>query len=278
MKKLTLIKIKKYIKLSKTLYTKILEDDIFALAAQLSYNLILAFFPFLIFLLTLIGFSSLDSNSVLELLKPVIPHSSYYLIKEIVVEVVDVQRSGLLWFSIGLSIWTAASGFSAVINGLNKAYSVKDKRSFIKIRIISIICTFILAILIILTLFLLVFGDLIGQYLLNTFHFDLAIHFIWNVLRIIIIISMMVITFVALYNYTPSKRLGWRKVLPGAITTTIGWIISSYAFAFYVNNFSNYSRLYGSLGAVVVLMTWIFITSLILIVGGEINAVLANKN
>lgn len=278
MNKTNLIKKENFIDVIKKLYNKITEDDIFALASQLSYNLILAFFPFLIFLLTLIGYSSLKSKDVLTLLSSILPISAYELIKTIVIEVVDVQQTSLLWLSIALAIWTAASGFSAVIKGLNKAYEVKETRSYIKVKIISILCTVILAILIIITLFLLVFGDIIGIYLLGRLPFVEAIRFIWNLSKTIILVCMMVLTFAGIYRYTPCRQMEWAEALPGALISTIGWVVISYGFAYYVNNFSNYSRLYGSLGAVVVLMTWIFLTSLILIMGGEINAVLAGRN
>lgn len=278
MNKTNLIKKENLIHVIKKLYNKITEDDIFALASQLSYNLILAFFPFLIFLLTLIGYSRLNSKDVLTLLSSILPISAYELIKTIVVEVVDVQQSSLLWLSIGIAIWTAASGFSAVIKGLNKAYEVKETRSYIKVKIISISCIFILAVLIIITLFLLVFGDIVRVYLLGRLPFVEAVRFIWNLSKTIILVCMMVLTFAWIYRYTPCRRMQWSEVLPGALISTIGWVIISYGFAYYVNNFSNYSRLYGSLGAVVVLMTWIFLTSLILIIGGEINAVLADRN
>lgn len=104
------------------------------------------------------------------------------------------------------------------------------------------------------------------------------IYYIWNMLRYVVVILIMILFFMFLYNATPCVRLGWLEVIPGAVITTLGWISISYIFAYYVNNFSNYSRLYGSLGAVFMFMTWMFITSMILILGGEINAVLAEKN
>jgi membrane protein len=84
----------------------------------------------------------------------------------------------------------------------------------------------------------------------------------------------MICIFAGIYRYTPAKRISWQEVFPGAIVSTIGWLIVSLGFSFYVNNFSNYSRLYGSLGAVFVLMTWLYISSIILILGGEINSVI----
>jgi membrane protein len=259
----------------KRLYYKIIEDDIIALASQLAYNLVLSFFPFLIFLLTLIGASNLNQEVALEILKTFVPANSYDLIRATVNEVFAVQTKNIIFVSMILAIWTASSGFKAVIRGINKAYEVKETRSYIRLKSISILCTIILALLIVFTLFLLVFGDLIGKYLLSRLPFDEAITFAWDMSRYIVLISMMIFIFAGLYRFTPSRKLEWSEVLPGAVVTTIGWIIAAYGFSYYINNFSNYSRFYGSLAAVFVLMMWLFISSLILIFGGELNAVLA---
>lgn len=253
---------------------KIKNDDIFALAAQLAYYLILSFFPFLIFLMTIIGFSKLDSMKIIEGLSTILPSSVFELTSTIVVEVVENQYTGLLGVSIVLSMWAASSAFRAVIKGINKAYNVKENRSFIKRIIIALICTFALAFIIIISLGLLVFGDLIGDLLTTYLPYDTIISSLWDILRYIMVLIIMICIFAGIYRYTPSKRISWREVFPGAIATTIGWIIVSLAFSFYINNFSNYSRLYGSLGAVFVLMTWLYITSIIFILGGEINSVL----
>ena len=97
---------------------------------------------------------------------------------------------------------------------------------------------------------------------------------LWDLIRYVIVVAMMIVIFAIMYRYTPCKKLGWKQVFPGAIVCTIGWIVVSLWFSFYINNFSNYSRLYGGLGAVIILMTWLYITSIIFIIGGEINSVL----
>ncbi|MBU3136920.1 YihY/virulence factor BrkB family protein [Clostridium gasigenes] len=253
---------------------KINNDDIFALASQLAYYLILAFFPFLIFLMTVIGASSLNSIEILDGLRAILPSSVFDLVASIIREVVDNQYSGLLGISIVLTIWAASSGFRAVIKGVNKAHDIKETRSFIKRSIIAIIFTFALTLVIVLTLAMLVFGDLIGGYILTIVPFYKAMTIVWNILRYVIVVCMMIGIFASIYRFTPAKKIRWKQVLPGAIVSTIGWIVVSRGFSFYINNFSNYSRLYGSLGAVFVLMTWLYITSMILIVGAEINSVL----
>lgn len=253
---------------------KVKNDDIFALGAQLAYYLILSFFPFLIFLMTIIGFSNLDAMQIIDGLSTILPSSVFELTSTIIVEVVENQYKGLLGVSIILSMWAASSAFRAVIKGINKAYSLKDDRSFITRAIIALICTFALAFIIIATLILLVFGNLIGDMLVKYIPYNMIIKNVWNLIRYIMILTIMICVFAGIYRYTPAKRISWREAFPGAIVSTIGWLIVSLGFSFYINNFNNYSRLYGSLGAVFVLMTWLYISSIILILGGEINSVL----
>lgn len=258
---------------------KVKNDDIFALSAQLAYYLILSFFPFLIFLMTIIGFSNLDSMEVIGGLRSILPSSAFQLISSTIVEIIETQNSGLLGASLLLVIWASSSAFRAVIKGVNKAYNVREERPFIKRIFISIIFTFALASLILSTLIMLVFGKLIGNILMYFLPFTEFLQTLWNILRYVIIVAMMIIIFAVMYRYTPCKKIGWKESFPGAIVCTIGWIIVSLGFSFYINNFSNYSKLYGGLGAVIILMTWLYITSIIFIIGGEINSViLIRKN
>lgn len=253
---------------------KIKNDDIFSLAAQLAYYLILSFFPFLIFLLTLIGFSNLDSMEVLGALRAMLPTSAFELIYNVIIEVIEKQNTGLLGASLLLVVWSASSAFRAVIKGINKAYGLNENRSFIKRAFIAIICTFSLAFVILLTLILLVFGGLIGNLIASYLPHPIIVYSIWNFLRYILVIFMMILIFASIYRYTPSKRLKWKEVFPGAIACTVGWLVVSLGFSFYINNFSNYSKIYGGLGAVIILITWLYLTSIILITGGEINSII----
>ncbi|WP_194192158.1 YihY/virulence factor BrkB family protein [Clostridium chrysemydis] len=256
------------------LIVKVKRDDIFALASQLAYYMVLSFFPFLIFLITLVGFSNLDSTEVLDGLKTIVPTSVYELTQSTVVEVVDYQHTGILGVSVVLTIWSASSAFRAVIKGVNKAYEVTERRSFIKISIIGMISVLALALTVICTLAMLVFGDQIGYYLSHLLPFEHVLNFIWDILRYVIIIVMMILVFAIIYKVAPNRKVKLRNTIPGAIVTTVGWIIASLGFSYYVNNFANYSRIYGSLGTVFVLMTWLFITSMIFIFGVEVNSVL----
>jgi len=268
-------------KLEKIIYffVKIKNDDIFALAAQLAYYLILSFFPFLIFLITLIGIAKFDSITVIYGLKSILPDNVFNLVQKTVFEILNQQNVGLLGISIILSMWSASSGARAAIRGINKAYDLKERRNFINLSFLAIIFTIALTLIIIITLIALVFGDIIDDYLYLWFPFPQVIKLIWNLIRYGVVIVAMIFIFASLYRYAPTKKIKWKRVLPGAVFTSIGWIIASLAFSYYVNNISNYSSLYGSLGAVFVLMIWLYLTSIILILGAEINSALdTNKN
>jgi membrane protein len=256
------------------LIVKVRRDDIFALASQLAYYLVLSFFPFLIFLLTLVGFINLNSKEVLEGLRTILPISVMELTEATILEVLGSQNTGLLGVSIILAVWTASSGFRAVIKGINKAYNIHEERTYIRRAMVSFISTIALALTVLIALASLVFGKVIGNYLIEMLPFKEAIGLIWNVLRYGVIIFILIFVFATIYRYTPSKKLKWKEVLPGAIFSTIGWLLISIIFSFYINNYNNYSRFYGSLAAVFILMIWLFLSSIIFMFGVEINSVL----
>lgn len=259
----------------KALIRRVIDDEVPMLASQLSYSLLLSFFPFLIFLITLIGYSTIDGEIMLTEISNVFPESAYDLIHSTVLEIFSTRNTNLMSFSIIFTIWTASSGFRSVIKGINKAYDEREKRSLFKVVIISIISTLALGFLIIITMLLLVFGEMLGSFLIYQLGLSNYYNFIWNMIRYGIIIFSMIFIFTIIYRYTPSKRLSFKEVIPGAIFTTLGWIVTSFGFAFYVNNFGNYSKIYGSIGGVIILLTWLYLTSIIIIIGGEINAFIA---
>lgn len=253
---------------------KVKRDDIFALASQLAYYLILSLFPFLMFLFTLIGLLNLDSATILEALKTILPITVFELIETIVLEVLDSQNTGLLGVSVLLAIWTASSGFRAVIKGVNKAYGLEENRNYIRRALMSFLSIIALAMTILLSLSLLVFGDVISKHLISNLPFPELLNMIWNILRRGVIILILIFIFAAIYRYTPAEKVKWKYVFPGAVFTTLGWLIVSIVFSFYINNYNNYSRFYGSIAAVFILMIWLFLMSIIFMLGGEINAVL----
>ncbi len=259
------------------LIKKIKDDDVFAVGSQIAYSLIVSIFPFIIFLMTLIGRSNLEEEVVLGYLSSMLPGSAYALIESTVLEVLSGESIGLLSFALIFAIWSASRGIAAIIKGLNKAYDEREKRGFIELTIVSFISTIGFALAILLVLIFFVLGDVIKNTILQYLSEEELIATIWQILRYTFSIAIIIGTFAILYHFAPSKHLGWIEVLPGAITAAVGWIIASVGFSFYVNNFANYSRFYGSLGAIIVLLTWLYLSSVIILIGGEINALMSKK-
>lgn len=259
----------------KNLVFRFRDDEVLALASQLAYSLIFSFFPFLIFLITLVGYSPISSEEVLAGLNRVLPYNALELVRHTIVEVFNTKSGHLLSLSLVITLWTSAGGFNAVIRGLNKAYHESEHRSMFKVQLIAMLCTVGVALVIIITILLLVFGQIIGRFLAIRLGLSYEFQVMWDAFRYIIIFLSTIFIFAALYHYTPCRRLTWKEVIPGAIFSTIGLVVVSMGFAFYVNNFGNYSRVYGSIGAVIVLLTWLFLLAVIIIMGGELNATLA---
>ncbi|MDW8800101.1 YihY/virulence factor BrkB family protein [Clostridium sp. A1-XYC3] len=267
--------IERIVKDIKNLTFRFNDDDVLALASQLAYSLIFSFFPFLTFLMTLVGYSPISSGEVLVGLNKILPTNVLELVHNTVVEVVDGRNSHLLSLSLLATIWSASSGFNAVIKGLNKAYDESEDRSVFKVQFIAIMCTFGVTFIVILTMILLVFGQILGVYLAKQFGYSFMFQRFWNIVRYTVMFLTTIFIFAALYHYTPSRRLTWKEVMPGAVFSAIGLVGVSVGFAYYVNNFGNYSKVYGSIGAVIILLTWLFFLSVMIIMGGELNATLA---
>ncbi|NLN42186.1 MAG: YihY/virulence factor BrkB family protein [Clostridiales bacterium] len=259
----------------KAMYYRLLDDDILALGAQMAYYLILSFFPFLIFLMALIGNSPISSQQVLRGLLGILPEEAYILVRNTVVEIVDTKAGGLAPVSGILALWFASNGIGSIITGLNKAYDEKERRPFWMVKLISIIFTLLLSTVIIFSFILLVFGGVIKKQILDGMELEPLYQSLWNTGRYIFISSVIFLVFIILYRFTPSRRMKWREVIPGAIFATTGWLTTSLGFAYYVDNFTNYSRFYGSIGGVVVLLIWLYYSAVIILLGGELNAALA---
>lgn len=260
---------KRYIKV---FFKRIADDQIFDLSAQLAYYFLLSLFPFLIFALTLLHYF-FTSDDVLGMIKTFVPPQSFDLIRTNLKSVLDVQRGGLLSFGILFTIWTASNALNAMIRALNKAYSVKETRSFIISRGIAVLLTIGMIVVIVIALAMPVFGRLIGDFVFS--HLGLGSQFlvVWVVLRWLISFLIIVAVFSCLYFFAPNKKVYFQDVLFGAVVAAVGWQVISLGFSYYVSNFGNYRAIYGSLGGVIVLMIWFYLTALIIIIGGEINAV-----
>lgn len=268
----------KYIQFLSQLIFRIKDDNVTALGAQLSYYLILSIFPFLIFLLNILSYTPIAREDVLHSIIVIMPLDTQKMISSLIMETINTSSETLLSISAITGIWAASKGIMALIRSLNKAYDVEETRSYFELRGLAIIFTLALLALLTIVLLTLVFGEVLGNRLFDLLGITQKFIIFWPFFRVIISIASMILIFTLLYRFSPSIRNGgkisFKHAMPGAIFTSVGWIFTSTAFSYYVNNFGNYGKTYGSLGGVIVLLIWIYISSIIIIMGGEINATL----
>jgi membrane protein len=270
-----MIRMKDTKRFAKSLISRFRDDDVPSLGAQLTYYLILSFFPFLIFMVTLLGFFSLSGDSVIQEFIRVLPTDTGNSVRSILTEVSAHRSGALLSFGMLATLWAASNGVNAIIKGLNKAYDEVETRPFWKVRGISLLSTLALAVVILSAMLLLVFGKLIGDYLARYLNVSSIFSVVWNILQFVVPVVAMFGVFLLLYRLTPDRKLSWREVVPGSVFATLGWIASSLLFSLYINHFGNYSKTYGSLGGIMVLLIWLYWSSIIIMLGGEINATVA---
>ncbi|CAH2715598.1 hypothetical protein BACCIP111895_02782 [Neobacillus rhizosphaerae] len=264
--------------LLRLLWHRIEEDDLPGLSAQLAYFLLLSLFPLLIVLFTLLPYFPIPHQDMLGLISDFAPVEAMDLIEKNVDEIMNHRNGGLLSFGIIGTIWSASNGINAIVRAFNKAYNVKESRSFIVSRGVAILLTFGLIFVFILAIILPVFGKEIGLFLFSKLGYTTEFIKLWNTLSWLVSAIILFLIFTGLYWIAPNVRLRCRSALPGAIFATMGWIISSIGLSFYVENFSNFSLTYGSIGTIIVLMIWLYITAFIIIIGGEINAFYSERN
>lgn len=258
----------------KDLYHHFVDDDVVGMSAQLAYFFLLSLFPFLIFLLTLIGFLPIDKDSVFNIIHRYVPGESMDLIINNVNQLMEDRNGGLLSLGIILTIWSASNGINALMRVFNRAYETEETRSFIITRLISIALTVAMVLVISIALALPVFGRAIGNYIFDFLGYSENFIQFWDSFRWVISFFIIILVLTVLYMLGPSQKISLKHALPGAVIATIGWQLTSLGFAYYVENLGNFSYTYGSLGSIIVLMIWFFLSGMMLVIGGEINAIL----
>ncbi len=253
-------------------------NPIFDWSATLAYYFMLSIFPLLIFLLSLIPYFNLKIETIYSFVDDYLPSTLGDLFTSTILEVLSKPQGGLLSFGILATIWSASNGVNALVRAVNRSYDIKETRHFVKLRLFSILITFSLVFVIVLTLLLPVFGNVILKTMSTYFFVPEKTTAILNILRWVVGISFMIIVLMFVYRIAPNVKIKFKEAMVGAIAATIGWQLISYAFSIYISNFANYSATYGSLGGVIILMLWFFLTGFILVLGGMVNAAIFHQN
>ena len=259
-------------------YVKIQVGNINSRAAEVSFYMLLCLFPFLLFTISAVVFIPIIYlNRYINILETLVPVSAFVILESLIRSIIGNRSIKLLVTSFFLAIWSMSKAVKSLIRGINRSYGVNESRSFFKVLFISIVFAIMLLILIIMSMILLICGEKIGIFVFNLINLDKYFIYIWNILRYSIGISVIIIILVALYTITPNTHVNYKNSIPGAVVSTLLWIVVGYFYSFYVNNFSNYDVIYGSLGGVVVLITWIYLSSWTILIGSEVNARLLYK-
>ena len=269
-------------------------DEILARAAQLSYYFLLALFPLLLFLITLFGYmngaGSHLRQKLVRYLANVIPDAALRLVIDTIDQVTNARGGGKLWFGLLASLWAASSGLSAIGQALNSAYDVPETRPWWKVRLISIGLTVAIAILIVSALLMVLYGGRLGDFLASAVNESSDFAVFWKVLQWPIALAFVFIAFSLIYRFgpnlgaprkdkrIPAKDFRRRWWSPGVVVAIILWLLVSLGFRLYLHFFNSYSATYGSLGAVIILMLWFYLTGAAILLGGEINSELESSD
>jgi membrane protein len=248
----------------------------FDLAAQLAYFAILSMFPFAMFLLTLVGYiplHGLDSH-ILDVAYSVMPTASAKLVDQTVHEIVGKQRGWLLWATLVFALYTASGGASGLITALNRAYDVSETRAAWRVKVRALLVTLGGVVTIIVATTAMLIGPELVRRAWELFGIGGAFDKLWAVLRWPVAALAMMTMVACIYYFLPNVKQKWRFITPGSVFAVLAWILTSLGFRLYVSHFNSYAKTYGALGTVVVLLVWLYLSGFVLIMGGEINAIL----
>jgi membrane protein len=250
------------------------EDDCLGWAAQLAYYLLFAVFPFFLFLTALLGFLPIPNlmERLIAALAMVLPGEAVTLLQDNIRQLVTEQQGGLLSFGILAALWSSSSAVVAITAALNQAYDVEEGRPWWKVRGIAVLLTMGLSLFLLLAVALLIFGPQLGRGLASLVGLGTVFEILWNILRWPVSAGLLMVALALVYYFAPDVEQAWKWITPGAVCAVLATLLTSLSFSLYVSNFGSYNKTYGSLGAVIVFLTWLYLTGLCLLVGGEINA------
>lgn len=259
------------IKLIQQFSKKIQNDNVNAFAAQSALFMIISFFPLIMVILNLLQFLPISSEEFIDLLLQAFPEIFEPYISGIVNDLYEKSSGTMLTITLLTSIWSASKGTLSLVRGLNGVYNIEETRNYVILRIVSFFYTVAMILLILASLFLLVLGNTLYQLVIKYMPWLSTILNLFINTRTILFLCFMILFFMLIYKTFPARKSSLLLQLPGAIFSSIAWTVFSYGFSFYFNNYGNYSYMYGSLTAIVLIMLWLYSCMYILFLGGEIN-------
>lgn len=270
-------------KIFKTFMKNLQEDEVMDRANGVAFNFILATFPAIIFLFTIIPFVSVyfpdvNTESIMGFFKDLMPSSMYDVASTTILDIVSNQRGGLLTAGFFFAMFLSTNGMMALMRAFNACYKTIERRQGWKTRLIATGLTFNIAFVLFLAILLLVVGDVALQYITSNLvkfewlHFDSFTVYMIFVTRFIVIFIVFFLAISTIYYFGPAIHYNWRFFSIGSLIATLLCLAVSYGFSFYVTNFGTYNKVYGSIGVMIAMMVWIQLITVVLLIGYEINA------
>lgn len=252
----------------------IANNHILSFAAALSYYFVMAFFPALIALAAIVAYLPVPDlfNTIISTMARVVPPESMGPIRLIVRDVISPSRGALLSFGLVGTLWTCSSGFAEMIEALNVAYDVPETRSVWKTRLLAFELIFITGTLVTLAFVFMIVGPRFGEFLARHLGLSWVFAMIWPVLRYVLAVSFTIVAVVQLYLVAPNIKHDFAACIPGAVVAVVGWILLSDALSLYFRRFANLNRTYGVLGGGVALLTWLYWSGFLILLGAELNS------
>lgn len=249
------------------------KDDASGLSAQLSYYFMLSLFPMLLFLLSIVPVVGVKQTTIRDLIREHVPGNYRDDVTSIIGDIMGNASGGLLSIGLIMALWSASNGMTALMNAFNVAYDVEDSRNFVVAKLYSVLFTLAMIVVMPVALVLPTFGQQIGDLLFGPIGLGDQVKWVFTTIRIVLPIIVVLIAFIVLYTLAPNVKIKLMSVIPGAVFATIVFLGGSFLFSIYISNFANYSKTYGSIAGIIILMLWLYITGFIIIIGAEINAI-----
>ena len=270
-----------WLELAKRVGKESSDDRVFGRAAELSYYFLLALFPLLIFLTSIIGLvigqGTETRQQLFGYLGRIMPPSAFQLMEATMTEVTNGSGGGKISFGLLAALWAASNGMTAITESLNVAYDVEESRPWWKTRLVAITLTIALSVLIISALLLVVAGGHIAEGLASHLGYGSAFATAWKIIQWPVVLGFMTLAFALIYYFAPDlRKQAWSWLTPGAAIGVALWLLVSLGFRVYLQYFDSYNKTYGSLGAVIILMLWLYFTGIAVLIGGEINSEIEN--
>ena len=257
-----------------SVYHEVKRTRVFNVAAGLSYYFLLSLFPLLILLSTLLGYLPIPHlfDQSMDFAARFVPGEAMGLVRKILQSVLTPSRAGLLSLGVAGTLWAASGGFSAMIDALDIAYDARTSRPMLKQRLLAVGLTFMTGGLMAVAMLLTLVGNRAGHFLAGVFHLFNMFEMVWPYLRWGIIVCCIVLSMEVLYFFGPNVKQRFKHTLPGALLGTVLWVLISEAVNVYISHFANYNKTYGTIGAVVALMFWLYVSSIAILLGAELNS------